>query len=266
MKNMNIEDRKESAQDEECETLIDFLYKSSFAQKMVKDIAPVILEHTRVILDSKQKIEEIETDNQKKLKGALYLHERIRTVIEDIQKTIGFLRIENKSEITTLFPFLNDDKEYYNYFLENFIIRIASIPDSLAILANHINEYGYSPCYGTTIVKNKKNNVDTQEKIIMQKLLDSSSSIREKRHKKVHEGEVKHDYLDSIVFYNNLFNLIGADFEGKELLIEHDSKLLTESINSIEEETKSIIEIVVEYLNILAPKIDKWIDKKEEMK
>lgn len=253
---MKIEELKDNP---ERQNLVSILYESSFAQRMANDIAPIILEHTRIILDTKQEIKDVETINQKNLKEAFYLHEKIRTVVEDIQKTIGFLRIDNKNKITELFPFLDDEKEYYNYFLENFIIRIASIPDSLAMLANHINEYGYFPCYGTTVVKNKKNNIDTQEQTVMQKLLDMSSKIREKRHKKVHEGEVKHEYFDNIVFYNNLFDLIGADFEGKELLIEYDNDLLNKSIDSIEDEAKSIIKIVVEYLNILAPKIDKWI-------
>lgn len=97
----------------------------------------------------------------------------------------------------------------------------------------------------------------------MTKLLDKIETIRKKRHKKVHEGETDIDYLSGIAFWGDILK---EDFKGKDLLEKWADKQVNEEIDSVEKEMTEIITIVVEYLDILAPKIDKWIDKKEETK
>ncbi len=243
------------------ESLVDCLFKSTIAKKLVDSVLPFISEHMQEALDSQTSYIEVGSENQKKLKEAVSLHEKLRTIVEDLEMTIGFLRITNVGDNLVLFPFIEEEKEYYNYFIENYIIRLSSIPDSLAMLANHINEYGYFPCYGTTIVKDRRGVVNEMEKEIMQQLLDVSNSTRLRRHIKVHEGYVEHDHFKGVVFYADMFKRIGADFKGKELLVGLDHTKLDSNITSIEEDIKSVIEIVVRYLDILTPQLDKYIDE-----
>lgn len=253
----------EKLEKKEQETLTDCLFKSTLGLKIVEAVLPFVSKHMEEALNTKADYNTLGTDNEKKLKETVYLHGKLGTVIKDVEKTIGFLRLKDRKIIKEYYPLLEDDRDYYNYFFENYLIRVASIPDALGILANHINEWGYKHCYGTIVVQDSKNKVSQDEKNVMSRLLEKIEVIRKKRHKKVHEGETDIDYLSDVAFWGDM---IKADFKGKDLLEKWADSQVNEEISIIESEMTQIIAIVVEFLDLLTPKIEKWIDKKEETK
>jgi NDP-sugar pyrophosphorylase family protein len=75
----------------------------------------------------------IGTSNEIKLKRISKYFGFLIAVFEDLELVLGFLRVKERGKFNVIFPELENNKQYYVYHLENYIIRINTVSD-LAIL------------------------------------------------------------------------------------------------------------------------------------
>ena len=195
----------------------------------------------------KTEIESLYCINEKKVKKINDYFNSLITVISDIDKTIIFLKIKRET-ILDVYPELEYRKDYYKYHLENYIIRINSISDILGKLGNilHDTDIDDKKCNGYNF-KDKLKKTDVELSKIMEELLLKISFIKIFRHQKLHTGDTKIPYLESVIFPEDIEGLTGKKTD--PILIEYCENQFFEEIESIESEVITIIDIVNAFLD-----------------
>ncbi len=228
-------------------TFSDILFKSTLAVKLISLVKPIVSSHLEQCLaDKSLNYDELGNEHEKKLKKAIAIYANLGTVVSDLEKVVVFLKLD-KEKVSQTYPDLSLE-EYYNYHLENYVIRINSLPDILAQLGNTICNWGIpkKKCYGTTIPDSTKvTNEDIKNK--MQLLLSKISSIRTIRNEKIHTGDAEIGYFDKSLCWDTLPTL-GIPLS--PLLEEYSKGKKVEAIDLICDEVVEVINIVAEILNI----------------
>lgn len=185
-------------------TFSDILFKSTLAVKLISLVKPIVSSHLEQCLaDKSLNYDELGNEHEKMLKKAIAIYANLGTVVSDLEKVVVFLKLD-KEKVSQTYPDLSLE-EYYNYHLENYVIRINSLPDILAQLGNTICNWGIpkKKCYGTTIPDSTKvTNEDIKNK--MQLLLSKISSIRTIRNEKIHTGDAEIGYFDKSLCWDTL--------------------------------------------------------------
>lgn len=231
---------------EEKRSFSEQLFSSDLAVNLVTLAKPIVAEHMKQCLANKSlKYEDLGDAHEQKIKRAVKNYINLGVVVEDLEKVITFLELDKKS-VTEIYPNLGTD-EYYNYHLENYVIRLNSIPDILAQLGNVICQWGIyeKECYGTSIPNNAKV-TDNYIKTNFSTLLSKISSIRSIRNKKIHTGNADIDYFGEALCWD-MFTKLGIQLD--PLIEEYSNKKKEEAIQGICNEIEEVLKIVVNILN-----------------
>lgn len=230
-------------------TFSDILFESTLAPKLITLVKPIVCSHLEQCLaDKSLNYDELGDEHEIMLKKSITIYTNLGTVVSDLEKVVVFLRLD-KEKVSQTYPNLSLE-DYYNYHLENYVIRLNSIPDILAQLGNTICNWGIpnKKCYGTVIPDSSKvPNEDIKNK--MKLLLSKISSIKTIRNEKIHTGDAEIGYFDKALCWDTLPKL-GISLT--PLLEEYTKGKRVEAIDLICDEIIGVITIVVDVLNIYA--------------
>ena len=228
-------------------TFSEQLYTSTLSVKLIQLVKPIVSSHLEQCLaDKSLNYDELGDLHDKMLIKSMTIYANLGTVVSDLEKVVVFLRLD-KEKVSQTYPNLSLE-DYYNYHLENYVIRLNSIPDILAQLGNTICKWGISnkKCYGTVIPDSSKvTNEDIKNK--MKLLLSKISSIKTIRNEKIHTGDAEIGYFDKALCWDMLPKL-GIPLT--PLLEEYSKGKRVEAIDLICNEIIDVITIVVDILNI----------------
>lgn len=228
-------------------TFSEQLYTSTLSVKLIQLVKPIVSSHLKQCLaDKSLNYDELGDEHEKMLKKSMTIYANLGTVVSDLEKVVVFLRLD-KEKVSQTYPNLSLE-DYYNYHLENYVIRLNSIPDILAQLGNTICNWGISnkKCYGTVIPDSGKvTNEDIKNK--MKLLLSKISSIKTIRNEKIHTGDAEIGYFDKALCWDMLPKL-GIPLT--PLLEEYSKGKRVEAIDLICNEIINVITIVADILNI----------------
>lgn len=157
---------------------------------------------------------------QVKLKLIVQLSGRISTVLGDLNRTFIFVSKDRKL-IKEHYSELETQEEYYDYHLENFYIRLATLLDVIGKLGNEIYDLGLKKDKISTYVFKDKAKSEGFEKIskVTGDLIEKIDEYRKARHSKLHTGESKFKIFRKIVIWEDLMKMI--DSEVDPILTEH---------------------------------------------
>lgn len=182
-------------------------------------------------------------DAEKRLWNILTRTNNVNAILDSLDVVFKYLKVENRDEVLKIFE-IDSSKNYFKYHMENYIIRITSLPDALAWLTNIVLNLGYTKnLYGTTI----KNLATCPQslKTKMDVLLTRIEEIRKSRHIKIHEGEVKLPYFSDIVFFGEL------SVEVSDLLRHFTEEGVEKQISSLTKELNEVRLLVGDYMDEL---------------
>lgn len=231
-------------------TFADNLHSSKLSPKLVNLAKPIVANHMKQCLEDKSlKYHVIGTEREKCIKKAVECFANLQTIIEDLETVILFLKTD-KNDIYKLYPSLTTE-DFYNYHLENYIIRINSIPDALAKLGNAICNLKIrkKDCTAFFLLRHKFIKKNNAIKKAMVQLIDKISKIKKMRNAKVHEGSTDIDYFKSVTCLDYINQLGMAD----PLIEEYAQKKKNEVIDSMQNEINDIIKLTVDFLDCLEP-------------
>lgn len=231
---------------EERTSFTEQLYSSDLAEKLVTLAKPIVAKHMKLCLaDKTLKYEELGNAYEQRIKQALEVFGNLGIVVSDLEKVITFLELD-KNRIVETYSNL-EIEEYYNYHLENYVIRLNTIPDILAQLGNIICQWGISDkhCYGTSISSNDKI-TDNDIKNNFSLLCTEISSIRSIRNKKVHTGKAEIDYLGKALCWE-IFPKLGIPLD--PIIEEYAKEQKNEAVQNICDEINTVLKIIVDILN-----------------
>lgn len=234
---------------QEGNSFVDRLYSSTLQMKLVNLAKPIVADHIHKCIEDKTlNYSELGNDGEKKIKNAIAVFTNLQTVIEDLDKVIYFLSM-TKEDAQKIYPSISLE-DYYNYHLENYVIRVNSIPDVLAGLGNLICGWGINSksCYGTSIPNSPQiANQDIKDK--MSSLLSRTHSIRNIRNKKVHSGSAEIDYFEQATVWDSLKS-IGITLTPE--LEQYSKEKKIEAIEVIKSEINGVLDDVIALLDIMS--------------
>lgn len=175
----------------------------------------------------------------------------IQTVIQDLEKTIVFLKIDY-SKILEIYPNLPDRKSYYVYHFENYIIRVNTISDLCGKIGNSICKTGISDekCNGYNFKEEiKKSNNTIANKIT--EILAYTKELKDVRHTKIHKGKTEIKNLNDVILWSDIAKYTNQIFDDSDILDEMTTLKINEEIDRIEAEILGLIKILNEYFNLL---------------
>jgi len=195
---------------------------------------------------------------QVKLKLIVQLSSRISMVLEDLDRTFIFLSKDRKL-ITEHYPELDTQKEYYDYHLENFYIRLATLLDIIGKLGNEV--------YGLGLLKDKvsahvfKDKAKSKgfEKIsqITGDLITKIDEYRQARHSKLHTGESEFKIFRKIVIWEDIMKIIDSDVD--PLLSDCTDKEIKQQLTELKEFTIEVIKLIERFMDEAAIKLEEFI-------
>nr|WP_315167347.1 Cthe_2314 family HEPN domain-containing protein [uncultured Flavobacterium sp.] len=232
---------------DEKKKLIDFLFENSFSLEYVKVIAPIMAAHMKDYLEQDEitDFDKLGTKKEIKLKEISKHFGLLQTVVNDLEKVLVFLRFGKRTELKEIYPELESQQDYYIYHFENYLIRVNSITDIIGKLGNAIYETGIEKPNGYSFKEAIKGS-DKNLAEILERLLKKTKEIKTRRHEKIHTGETKISYLESIAFWDDINKIIGK--QTAPILEEYTDKNLLEAAEKVEDETLQIISIISEFL------------------
>lgn len=231
-------------------TFTDNLHSSKLSPKLVNLVKPIVANHMKQCLENKSlKYDEIGTNREKRFKKAVECFVNLQTITEDLDKVILFLKTD-KDNINKLYPSLTTE-DYYNYHLENYIIRINSIPDALAQLGNIVCNLQIKKknCSAHSFLGGKFVKKNPELKKIMLQLLRRIDAIKKMRNAKIHEGSTDIDYFKSVTSLDYISQIGMAD----PLIEEYALEKKNDIIESMKNEINEVIKFAVNFLDCLEP-------------
>lgn len=239
-------------------TLSEQLIETKFGIALTQVLAPLTGKHMEIFLDSKDpylKYDDIGDAKEKKIKKIGHYYGLLQTVFEDIEMVLAFLRINERKDIQKIYPSIENQESYFRYHVENYFIRMVTITDLVGKLANSIFDPGMDEIKcNAYLFRDKIHQTDPQCAHLVNLIIESTRTIKEKRHQKIHEGKTNLDYFEGIVFWDELAKIIRTD--ANPLL----DKLTTDSIaNEIDILEKDIREIIALIVNFTDYSTDKFI-------
>lgn len=256
--------RQQSHKMEEKISISDQLAYSKFSYSFIKIIAPIISNHVTFFIENHTQnidmdFDQFGTDKEIQLKKIHKYFGLLGTIMSDLEKVLIFLRIDNKrTKLQEIYPELESQKDYYIYHFENFIIRVTTITDIIGKLGNELYDTRLAKVNGYSF-KEEMKKYDENVVIILEKLLNKTKVIKDRRHEKIHKGETEINYLEGIAFWDNIQKLIKE--EVNPILEEYTKKSLLEAVNSVEIEIREIIVCINEFLDYSIPKLEAIVNR-----
>jgi hypothetical protein len=105
-------------------TLSDKITENKFAKQLIGVTADITSSHVKFSLQNRSlNYDELGTDNEKLIKKTFDYYYNLTVNVKDLEMVIAFLEIEDRNKIRKVYPKIEKQKDYYNYHVENFIIR-----------------------------------------------------------------------------------------------------------------------------------------------
>ena len=246
--------------EEEKETFSDRLCSSNFSQNLLKAYRPVLLKRLKLVKEGHRDYISLLTEKENKVRLISEQFANLRTVVGDIEKVFIFLRYQGSLPLKGLYPLLEEEKMYYAYHLENYLIRVCMLPDVLVAIGNCVNSWGLPLLsYGTTLLNPKKNKKVEQGAIdLIKKLIDRIKDVKDLRNQKLHIGKVDVSCLIDIVWWGDI-NIPGL--ERNELLEEFAEDEKNRQLEDLEQEVFEVIDIVNDFLDLMAEKVNDLLEQ-----
>lgn len=234
---------------QEKSTFKDYLYSSKLPIQLTTLARPIIASHLEQISENKSlNYDDLGDDREKRIKKAISVFTNLQIVVEDLDKVIYFLSMP-KLDVQKLYPLISVE-DYYNYHLENYVIRVNSIPDVLAGLGNLICQWGIKDkkCYGTSIPDSPQ--IDDQRiKEIMNSLLSKTNSIRSIRNKKMHAGSADITYFERATLWDAIES-IGISLTSELEELSREKKI--EAVKLIKSEIYGVLDDVIDFMDVIS--------------
>jgi len=233
----------------------EYLRGTTFESELVKALLPIVTSHMRTAIDDiNVNYGDLGSEKEKLLKRIQNYYSNLNTVINDLDIVKLFLSIEDRKKIKENYPTLESQEEYYKYHFENYIIRLVTLSDIIGKMGNEIFEVGIDSekCNGYNF-KDKIKTTKPDVANIIERLLSRIKEIKDKRHQKIHTGETEINQLKSIIFWDELQEIIGV--ENNPILDNMTDKYIKEEIDNLETEAKEIIDIIKEFLEKSSVKV-----------
>lgn len=237
------------------QTFSNLISSSELGKKLVLLSMPIVAEHLKMCLeDRKLDFNSIGNPRERLIRQSVSAYYNLISVASDLDKVIYFLSME-RTHILANYPQISI-KDYYNYHLQNYLIRINSVPDILVFIGNIICKWGLKRrncnIYGLTGRRNRKKKIDRD---ILKKIQFISSNIKEiknKRNSIIHQGYAEIHYFDNSLCWEICPDL-GIDLtdDMKEYIENNKVK----AINVIKKEIYDILNPTVDILNIYNKKL-----------
>ena len=236
-------------------TLSDKITESNFAKQLIGVTADITSSHVKLSLQNRSlNYDELGTDNEKLIKKTFNYYYNLTVSVKDLEMVIAFLEIEDRNKIRKVYPKIEKQKDYYNYHVENFIIRIISIADIIGKIGHVVFQTGIEDkrCNGYTFKDKIKNTVALLSSKI-EALLEHTKSIKEKRHKMLHEGDKDFTYFYSVVVFEDFTR----DMDSDEAILRKGltEEALKREIKTIKKEINNSVDMIVEILELMSGKL-----------
>lgn len=241
-------------------TLSDKITENKFAKHLIGVTADITSSHVKLSLQNRSlNYDELGTANEKLIKKTFDYYYNLTVNVKDLEMVIAFLDIEDRNKIRKIYPKIEKQKDYYNYHVENFIIRIISIPDIIGKIGHVVFQTGIEDkhCNGYTF-KDKIKNTEALLSSKIETILDYTKSIKGKRHKLLHEGDKDFTYFYSVVIFEDFTRDMGSN----EAILRKGltEEALKREINIIKKELSDTVDMIVEILELMSDKLVETIE------
>jgi hypothetical protein len=199
---------------------------------------------------------------QVKLKLIAQLAGRINTVLDDLDRTFIFLAKDRKL-ITEHYTDLETQEEYYDYHLENFYIRTATLLDVIGKLGNEVYDLGLKNDKVSAHVFKDRARREGFEKIsqITSDLIEKIDDYRQARHSKLHTGESEFKIFGKIVIWEDLMKIM-VESDVEPILTDYTDQEIKQQLTELKEFTIEVIELIESFMDEATKKLEELI--KEE--
>tara|TARA_B100000780_G_scaffold44907_1_gene27963 strand:+ start:161 stop:901 length:741 start_codon:yes stop_codon:yes gene_type:complete len=219
-------------------------------------------------IDSAMKSEEIDYETygspkQVKLKLIVQLAGRLSTVLGDLDRTFMFLAKDRKL-INEHYIDLETQEEYYDYHLENFYIRLATLLDVIGKLGNEVYDLGLKKDKVSAYVFKDKAKSEGFEKIsqITGELIEKIDEYKKARHSKLHTGESEFKIFRKIVIWEDLMKMI--DSEVDPILSEHTDEEIKKQLDELKYFTLEVIQLIENFMDEASVKLEEYITEEDK--
>ncbi len=243
----------------------ELLEGTSFEKNLVTSLLSFVPDHMKASIEDKTiDYSEYGEENEIKLKTIVHYFSNIYNVLEDLEKTIEFLK-KDRDLILEHYPHFESQEDYYSYFFENYYIRLLTVSDiigklgvlvySLEINVEKANAYNF---------KSKARKEDFENiAVITEKLIAKLQDLKQHRHNKLHTGASDIKPFAGIVIWSDLNKLIGEEVTD-QILQDHNDEEIAVEIKSMEDFVKEIIDIIKEFLEEADKKLQELIEVKND--
>ncbi len=241
-------------------TLSDKITESNFAKELIGVTGSITSSHLKLYLqDRSLNYDELGTEQEKIIKQIFNYYYNLTVSVKDLEMVITFLELEDRNLISSLYPQIESQKDYYNYHVENFIIRIISIADIIGKIGNVVFQTGIDDkrCNGYTF----KDKIKITEALLSSKieaLLEHTKSIKKKRHKLLHEGDKDFTYFYSVVIFEDFTRDMDSDKAISRKRLTEEA--LKREIKTIKKEINDTVDMIVKILELMSGKLVETIE------
>jgi hypothetical protein len=239
------------------------LANSDFSIKMLKIMLPMISAHAKSHIENLNNYRSSSFDDEgdakeKHLKSIWKYFNRIRRIVSDLELVLIFLRIKDRKNIAKNYPEIDDHEAYFIYHFENYIIRVNTFTDVIGKLGNELYETRLDKVNGYSFKEELKKH-DAEKASIVEKLLVKTKEVKDRRHEKIHEGKTDINYLEGVIFWDNIEKLLKEEID--PILKDYSNKDLSIAVDEIETEIREIITITNEFLSCSLPQLETIINR-----
>lgn len=226
---------------------------------LLEELQKFFKEHFDAAMASKDiNYETYGSSKQVKLKLTVQLSGRISKVLDDLDRTFIFLAKDRKL-ITEHYTDLETQEEYYDYHLENFYIRLATLLDVIGKLGNEVYGLGLTKDKVSAHVFKDKAKSEGFEKIsqITGDLIAKIDEYRQARHSKLHTGESEFKIFRKIVIWEDLMKMIDSDVD--PFLSDYTDQEIKQQLTELKEFTIEVIQLIECFMDEAAIKLEEFI-------
>tara|TARA_A100000171_G_scaffold43727_1_gene45970 strand:- start:538 stop:1278 length:741 start_codon:yes stop_codon:yes gene_type:complete len=231
---------------------------------LITAVQKFLKEHMDAAMKSKEvDYETYGSPKQVKLKFIVQLAGRIGTVLGDLDRTFIFLAKDRKL-INEHYPDLETQEEYYDYHLENFYIRLATLLDVIGKLGNEVYDLGLKKDKVSAYVFKDKSKSEGFDKIsrITEDLIEKIDEYRKARHSKLHTGESEFKIFRKIVIWEDLMKMIKSEVD--PILSEHTDEEIKKQLDELKEFTLEVIQLIENFMNEASLKLEEYINQEDK--
>lgn len=237
------------------------LYSLGFIKKLMQVVHPIYFKHlTDLQHNHNVNLDDYGTYEEKYLKSIYKFVDIIKMYINDLSKTLAFLKVDRKK-----IPYLYEEKitidEYYKYHYDNFVIRIVTSIDICAKMGNIIYDLNMPEkkvtWYSVAEHPKIKNNNSAKKLEDFAKYLES---FKKARNLKVHKGMNPDNVFDNIIFSEVINKLLGKKDIDNDPYEKYTDRDITNSINEIEKTTQETAEFIFAFLESMTYRLEEIIN------